>query len=86
MSDSANVGSPSLGFLQDILFAEMKALQAMNPKDVEAMGAAVARADAIKGLAGVAISNANTALRVVEMQREFRAGSGRGNVPPMLNA
>lgn len=85
MSDNG-VGSPSLGSLQDIIFAEMKALQNIDPKDTESMGAAVARAGAVKDLAAVAISNAQTAMRVVQMQREFRAGTGNGSVPPMLGA
>lgn len=83
---SNGIGSPSLGSLQDILFAEMRALQGINPKESEEMGAAVARAGAIKELAGVAIANANTALRVVQVQRELRACSGTSSVPPMLGA
>ena len=80
------VGSPSLGSLQDIVFAEMKALQTIDPKDGEAMSSAVARAAAIKELAAVAISNARTAISVVQLQREMRAGCGDGHVPPMLGA
>ena len=80
------VGSPSLGSLQDIVFAEMRALQGIDPKDGEAMGAAVARASAIKDLAAVAIANAKTAMSVVQLQREMRAGCGDSHVPPMLGA
>lgn len=82
----SGVGSPSLGSLQDVIFAEMRALQGIDPKDGESMRAAVARAEAIKGLAGAAIANAQTAMRVVQMQRELRAGTGDGSVPPMLGA
>ena len=62
----------SLVDLQTIIFGQMRALAAVDPKDAAAVQGACAVAEAVRGLAGVAVDNANTALRARALARDMR--------------
>ncbi len=66
---SAGVG---LADLQAILMEQMRELQRVDPRDAEAVEGACAVAEAVRGLAGVAVDNANTALRAKALVRDLR--------------
>ena len=65
-------GSVSLADMQQIIFDQMRSLQAVDPHDREAVESACDIADAVRGLAGVAIDNANTALWAKALARDIK--------------
>lgn len=56
------MGSNSLGRLNDALFAELENLQNVDPKDADALRAEVERSKAVEGIARTIIDNASTVL------------------------
>ena len=64
--------------MQEILFSQMRALQAVDPRDAQAVQGACAVAEAVRGLAGVAVDNANTALRARTLARDMKLAGVKG--------
>ena len=62
--------STDLGALQGLMFEELDNLMSLDMSgDPDAIAAEMRRAEAVSTLAGVAIDNANTVLRVVQQQQ-----------------
>lgn len=74
MSDERDGRTPmrstDLGALQGLMFEELDNLMSLDMSgDPDAIAAEMRRAEAVSTLAGVAIDNANTVLRVVQQQQ-----------------
>lgn len=79
------VRSTDLGALQGLMFEELDNLMQLDMTgDPEAIGAEMRRAEAVSTLAGVAIDNANTVLRVVQ-QQQIASGTDK-RLPRMICA
>lgn len=72
MSEASKARSNDLGELQDVLFDEIRRLAGVDRSKPEALEREVAVAQAVSSLAGTAIENANTALRVVQVGQQLR--------------
>lgn len=73
-----------LGNLQDFLFGELNNLMGVDASDPDALEREVTRASAVASLAGVAIDNANTVLRVVQVRDALQDRTRK--MPRMLGA
>ena len=82
MGEENATRSGDLGALQGALFAEIHRLAGADRDKPEAIEREVAVAEAMRGLAETAISNANTVLRVVQVGQQLK-GAGR-SMPRML--
>ena len=82
MSGAAHAAAQGNGVnlfvMQEILFSQMRALQAVDPRDSQAVQGACAVAEAVRGLAGVAVDNANTALRARTLARDMKLAGVKG--------
>ena len=74
----------NLGTLNGILFEQLRSLVSVDMTDPELVDQEIEKSRAVAQLAGVAIDNANTALKVVR-QRDEMMGDSR-NLPKMLGA
>ena len=84
MAEHEPVRSTGLGALQGLIFEELDNLMALDLDDADKVAAEMERAKAVSDIAGVAIDNANTVCRVVQMQAESMGAVK--SVPKMLNA
>lgn len=84
MSEHEPVRSTGLGTLQGLIFEELDNLMALDLSDADAIQAEMSRAKAVHDMASVAIDNANTVCRVVQMQAESLGAVKE--VPRMLGA
>lgn len=87
MAETNNVERCGIQELQSLIFDEIRNLKTADQTD-EQMRAAVQRAEAVKGLAGVAIDNAALALSVVKtrMNMQVAGDAAKVDVPKMLGA
>lgn len=77
--------SIDLGALQGLMFEELDNLMSLDMSgDPDAVAAEMRRAEAVSNLAGVAIDNANTVLRVVQQQQMVTGETKR--LPRMICA
>lgn len=76
--------SPNLGSVNRVLFEELGNLLSLDASDADLMEAEISRANAVGQLCGVAIDNANTALRVMQVKDGLM--DARARVPRMLTA
>ena len=74
----------NLGTLNGIIFEQLRSLVSVDMTDPELVDQEIEKSRAVAQLAGVAIDNANTALKVVR-QRDEMMGDSR-NLPKMLGA
>lgn len=82
MGEENGMGTGDLGALQGALFAEIHRLAGIDRGNPKAVEREVEVAEAMRGLAETAISNANTVLRVVQVGQQLK-GAGR-SMPRML--
>lgn len=73
-----------LGALQGVIFEELNRLLSLDRADPDAMAREVVVAQAVGSLAGVAIDNANTVLRVVQVRDQL--SGERRRLPKMISA
>ena len=76
-------GANSLGRLNEVLFAELERLDALDVTDQEALNAEVARSKAIQGMAREINTSARTVLDTAELRAEW-AGAKFANTPKLL--
>ena len=80
MADKPN----DLGRLNELLFAELDRLSAMDAADRDAVAAEVSRAKAVQGIASQITASSQIVLDTVRLRAEW-AGSRMAKTPPMLN-
>lgn len=78
------VGGPNLGSINDVLFTELNNVLKVDMSDPDAVEREISRAHAVTQLAGMAIDNANTALRVVQVRDGLM--DAKAKMPHMLTA
>lgn len=86
MTDHKPIRSIDLNALQATLFEEMDNLMSLDldAMDRERVELEMNRAQAVSGIAGVAIQNANTVVRIVSKQAETMGMNAK--VPRMIQA
>lgn len=86
MTDHKPIRSIDLNALQATLFEEMDNLMSLDldSMDRERVELEMTRANAVAGIAGVAIQNANTVVRIVSKQADTLGSASK--VPRMIQA
>lgn len=69
--------------LEDALFAELRALQAVDVADAEAVKSAVAHSKAVEGIAQAVNENHRVALEASRLMTEYQ-GTARMRMPRLL--
>ena len=73
-------GTNSLGRLNEVLFAELERLNAVDVTNEDAVRIEISRSKAIEGVAKTTVENAKTILEATRLRAEF----GRGAEVPKL--
>ena len=76
-------GQNSLGRLNEVLFAELERLDALDASDTEALRAEIDRSRAVQGVAKEINASARTILDTAQYRAEW-AGAKQAHVPRLL--